>query len=166
MKYLSKKSIGIAIVILSIIGVLIFAIGSGKEKIPQERGIFSSLKVFESYYDFGSVSMKNGKVSHVFKMKNESNFPVVIAKIYTSCMCTSASLLTREGEIGPFGMQGHGFIPTIDRVVEPGEEFTVTAVFDPAAHGPAGVGRIDRAIFLESDARNTLQIGFSATVTP
>ncbi len=168
MKTSSKKIIGTTIAVLAIIGALVFFVGSGngKEKLPTERGEFSSLRAQENYYDFGSVSMKNGKVPHVFKIKNEGNLPVVISKLYTSCMCTSASLSTSEGEIGPFGMQGHGFIPTIDRVVKPGEEFSVRAVFDPAAHGPAGIGRIERVVFLESEKGGTFQLGFSATVTP
>lgn len=168
MKKSSKKIIGTTIAVLAITGALVFFVGSGKEKekIPVERGEFSSLKTQENYYDFGSVSMKNGKVPHAFKLKNDGSLPVVISKLYTSCMCTSASLLTDEGEVGPFGMQGHGFIPTIDRVVEPGEEFTVNTVFDPAAHGPAGIGRIERVVFLESENGGTFQLGFSAMVTP
>ncbi|KKT83316.1 MAG: hypothetical protein UW81_C0021G0020, partial [Candidatus Giovannonibacteria bacterium GW2011_GWC2_44_9] len=39
-------------------------------------------------------------------------------------------------------------------------------VFDPAAHGPAGVGRIERAVYLENSASEALQLKFSATVTP
>lgn len=168
MKKSSKKIIGTTIAVLAITGALVFFTGSnkGKEKIPTERGEFSSLKAQENYYDFGSVSMKNGKVPHAFKLKNNGNLPVVISKLYTSCMCTSASLVTNRGEVGPFGMQGHGFIPTIDRVIEPGEEFTVNAVFDPTAHGPAGVGKIERVVFLENENGGTFQLGFSAIVTP
>lgn len=168
MKKSSKKIIGTTIAVLAITGALVVFTGSGKEKekIPEQRGEFLSLKTQESYYDFGAISMRGGKVPHAFKLKNEGNLPVVIAKLYTSCMCTSASLFTNEGEIGPFGMQGHGFIPTIDRVVEPGEEFTVNVVFDPAAHGPAGIGKIERVVSLESEGKETLQLGFSATVTP
>jgi hypothetical protein len=63
-------------------------------------------------------------------------------------------------------MQGHGYIPRLDRVIQPGEAAVVEAVFDPNAHGPAGVGRNDRAVSVQMGGRRVLQLQFTAYVTP
>ncbi|MBI2452763.1 MAG: DUF1573 domain-containing protein [Parcubacteria group bacterium] len=117
-------------------------------------------------YDFGTISMAAGKVNHAFKIRNTGTEPVVIGKMYTSCMCTTASLLIDGKQFGPYGMLGHGFVPKIGQTINPGEEATVEAVFDPAAHGPAGVGRIQRAITIEHNAGQPVELLFDAIVTP
>lgn len=135
---------------------------------PQVRGQSApgALAAEETSYDFGAISMAAGKVKKVFTVKNTGAGPITISKLYTSCMCTTASLQTAAGAFGPFGMPGHGFIPGIKAVIAPGESAQVEVVFDPAAHGPAGVGRIDRLISLESRDAATLQLAISANVTP
>ena len=119
-----------------------------------------------SNHDFGTISMRNGDVKHQFKIKNASSEAVAINKMYTSCMCTTATLLIRAEEFGPYGMPGHGAIPKINQVVNPGEAVIVEVVFDPKAHGPAGVGRIERAVTLENNTGTPLELRFLAMVTP
>ncbi|MBI2004917.1 DUF1573 domain-containing protein [Patescibacteria group bacterium] len=120
----------------------------------------------ESYYDFGSISMAAGKVKHTFKIKNTSEEAVVISKMYTSCMCTTAILAIGSKQFGPYGMPGHGATPLINQTISPNEEASIEVVFDPAAHGPAGVGRIQRVATLENNAGQPVELQFSATVTP
>lgn len=120
----------------------------------------------ERSFDFGSISMAAGSVSHLFKIRNSSDKPVQIDEIYTSCMCTAASLIHNGKERGPFGMPGHGFIPEIGEKLNPDEEADVKVVFDPAAHGPAGVGLIERVVYLENDSGTPLELSFKAVVTP
>jgi hypothetical protein len=117
-------------------------------------------------YDFGKISMAAGKVSHIFKIKNTSSEPVVINKIYTSCMCTVVTLASGDKKFGPFGMLGHGALPKISQSVGPNEEISVEVVFDPAAHGPAGVGRISRMVTLENNIGRPVELLFAAIVTP
>ncbi len=128
----------------------------------------SALAAAENFFDFGKISMADGKVSHDFRIKNAGAKPINITKIYTSCMCTTAILQTSSGkELGPYGMPGHGgFSPGINQTVAPGEEITVKAIFDPAAHGPAGVGPIERAVYIENDSGKSFEIQFKAVVTP
>ncbi|OGC83961.1 hypothetical protein A3D68_00110 [Candidatus Adlerbacteria bacterium RIFCSPHIGHO2_02_FULL_52_17] len=120
----------------------------------------------DSSYDFGSISMAAGKVKHTFKIKNTSNEAVVISKMYTSCMCTTATLAIGSKQFGPFGMPGHGATPLINQTINPNEEASVEVVFDPAAHGPAGVGRIQRVVTLENNSGQQVELQFSAAVTP
>lgn len=117
-------------------------------------------------YDFGTISMAAGKVSYVFTIKNNGTGPVAIEKIYTSCMCTTAKLDVGDAQFGPYGMQGHGVIPKINQSLGPNEEATVEVVFDPAAHGPAGVGHIERVVRIEHSGGEPLELAISTTVTP
>ena len=137
--------------------------GASAEQVAQATGTLSAPAVF---HDFGQVSMRAGKVSHRFAVRNESGAPALVQQVYTSCMCTEASLLVGPERLGPFGMQGHGYTPRIDRVIAPGEEAVVEAVFDPNAHGPAGIGRNDRAVMLVLGGQRALQLEFTAYVTP
>jgi hypothetical protein len=116
-------------------------------------------------YDFGSISMSRGIINYTFRIKNTGPETVVVDKIYTSCMCTTATLLKGGRAWGPYGMPGHGVIPKIGEAVTSGEEADVAIAFDPAAHGPAGVGRVMRSIYLETND-GKLELKFSALVTP
>lgn len=123
------------------------------------------LSVAETSFDFGTISMAKGDVTHQFKIKNATTTPVTITKLYTSCMCTSAALYKNENKIaGPFGMAGHG--PKISKTLGVGEEMIVLETFDPKAHGPAGIGQIEREVYLETENGSPLILSFKANVTP
>jgi len=126
----------------------------------------SLIAVGTAHYDFGKISMAAGKVTHQFSIKNTSTEAITINKMYTSCMCTKALLVLAGRQFGPYGMPGHGFIPTINQVINPDEEATVEVVFDPAAHGPAGIGKISRTVSIENNAGRPLELRFTALVTP
>jgi hypothetical protein len=117
-------------------------------------------------YDFGSVSMLKGNVEHEFVITNTTDADLIVAKAETSCMCTRAVLQLPDGkEMGPFGMPGHGFTPTLNAVIRPSEKLIVRAIFDPAAHGPAGIGRIERVVTLDTN-KGQITMQFRAQVTP
>src|SRR3989344_7860240 len=125
-----------------------------------------ALAAEESSFDFGAISMAGGNVARTLTIKNTGESPITITKVYTSCMCTTATLKIGERTKGPFGMPGHGLVPRIDEALESKEEARVEVVFDPAAHGPAGAGRIERLVFIENSAGKPLELKISATVTP
>lgn len=156
--------VGVIIGIL-ILGSIIWIFRPGPESVspPASSG---QLTAEENDFDFGTISMAAGKVSHSFRVKNMSSEPIMINKMYTSCMCTTASMMTGDKQFGPYGMPGHGVIPKINQTINPGEEISVEVKFDPAAHGPAGVGRIQRAVILENNSQQPLELRFSAMVTP
>lgn len=165
---MNKKIIFISIAIVIFAGVVWLARPSQQNEntaslSPAAPG---SLVAKEASFDFSSISMAAGKVKHGFRIKNTGLMPVTIEKMYTSCMCTTASLIVDKKKYGPYGMPGHGFVPKINASIDPNEEVVVEAVFDPAAHGPAGVGRIERAVIIENNAGEPLEIMFTAYVTP
>ncbi len=120
----------------------------------------------DPFFDFGKISMAAGNVSHRFTIENTGGSAITITKLYTSCMCTTATLITLAGKKGPFGMPGHAAIPSIAEIMAPEGRAQVEIVFDPKAHGPAGVGRIERVITVETKAGRPLELGFVAMVTP
>lgn len=122
--------------------------------------------VGDATYDFGTLSMAKGKVRKEFQLKNTTSQSVTLTKLFTSCMCTKATLTVEGKTVGPFGMPGHAFIPLIKETLNPGVTATVTAEFDPAAHGPSGVGTINRAVTLENDIGAPMEFRFQAFVEP
>jgi len=126
----------------------------------------TTLVASTSTYDFGSISMADGKVTYEYAFRNDGTEPVTLGKIYTSCMCTEAALRIGTERFGPWGMSGHGFISGVNETLAPGQEAALLVTFDPAAHGPAGVGPIQRTVTVENSAGDPMIVGFTANVTP
>ena len=130
----------------------------------QPRGALVSAR---PYYDFGTISMAAGNVSTTYRIKNEGVAPLTINRIFTSCMCTTAMLSTANGrKQGPFGMPGHGPLKSVSAQLAPGEVARLELVFDPAAHGPSGIGRIERVVTVNAQGTPPLELGMVALVRP
>ncbi len=162
----------ILIILASLIaggGLIFWSYTATKTQNPQvnQESQAVLLTASEPVYDFGEVRMAKGLVEHKFVLKNDSAEAVKIGRVETSCMCTTVFLSGENGgEIGPFGMAGHSDVRTsAGMTINPGEELIVRAVFDPAAHGPAGVGLVERQIALEVGGTPTI-LSFTATVAP
>lgn len=165
-----KNKIIIASIAILVVGLLLWGkIGSSR---PTESAALAtgstSANISEQIpaYDFGPVSMIRGNVEHEFTITNTNDADLTITKIETTCMCTKAVLKLSDGkEMGPFGMSGHGFSPSVSAVVRTGEKLAIRAIFDPAAHGPAGIGKVERAVILETSS-GQIMMQFRAEVTP
>lgn len=162
--------IAIVIALIAGVGGLLYARkNSGTASVSAYSSSAISI-VGESSYDFGTVSMAKGNVSRMFSLKNEGTEPVAITKVYTSCMCTTASLIDSAGtRRGYFGMPGHGGGSSdANAVIQPGETMQVETIFDPAAHGPSGVGLAQRSVYIETNSRlrPKVEFSFTAQVTP
>jgi len=138
---------------------------SAKSSLFKTEGILTSEKTL---YDFGTISMKDGNVNTMFQVSNLSNEDINLKSVTTSCMCTVAYVIDPEGnKKGPFGMPGHGgAVSKINEIIKAGETRNIEVVYDPNAHGPAGVGMIDRLVYLETENGNKLQLEIKANVTP
>ena len=134
---------------LGLIGVIYASIyyNNPNNSKPNKASVTSKILVEEKDYDFGSIAIKGGDVSHSYKLLNEGTEPIVIKKVYTSCMCTTANVISKSGKAGPYGMQGHSGLSRQKVEIAPGEEFEVEAVFDPSAHGLSGIGYNQRSIY-------------------
>ncbi|OGG83042.1 hypothetical protein A3A42_03330 [Candidatus Kaiserbacteria bacterium RIFCSPLOWO2_01_FULL_55_25] len=119
------------------------------------------------FHDFGTISMKNGNVTKEFTVTNPTAEAITVETVFTSCMCTTAFLVGPDGTTkGPFRMPGMGYVPPANETIPAGENRTVRVVYNPNAHGPAGVGRIDRFVTLTDDSGGTLVYEIKANVTP
>ena len=160
--------IGTVLVILILGGLIVAAKPGPAAHAPPrvELRSQSDLTADRTSFDFGTVSMAAGKVTHLFKIKNANAAPVVIRKISTSCMCTTAQLVKGGKKLAIYGMPGHGYVPNLDAPIEANEQAVVEVVFDPAAPGPAGIGRVERFVTIYTGAAQALELSFNALVTP
>lgn len=150
------------VIVISWIGV---RLANGNSSGTSKATVSSAILILpETTYDFGTLNMKNGPVEHIFTAKNESNDEVTVKKVYTSCMCTAATILKDGQSLGRFGMQSSD--KKLDIRIGAQESITIKAGFDPAAHGPSGVGLAQRSIFLEtnSTAQSKIELTFRAVV--
>ncbi|MEK7618511.1 MAG: DUF1573 domain-containing protein [Patescibacteria group bacterium] len=161
--------VGIFLFIVLIAGAFVLSNSPTASNQPQagQKAAASKLTAAETFFDFGTISMAKGKVTKAFTVKNTTGEPITVSKVYTSCMCTQAVITSGNDRKGPFGMPGHGgSIPTISLTIAPNSEAVVEVIFDPAAHGPSGVGPIQRNVFVESTDSGKLTLEFKANVTP
>jgi len=168
----SKTIISFLIIILGIIGLFWWGRSVQKSTSANPSSNLSAsalaLSALETSYDFGKISMAQGLVEKIFEISNPTNQDITVERITTSCMCTLSYISTSEGkEKGPFGMVGHGgTVPKANEIIKAGESRVIRVVYDPNAHGPAGVGRIDRFVTLTDTSGGTLQLEIKALVTP
>jgi hypothetical protein len=121
------------------------SIASNNEPLGQVEGIETS----PEDYDLGNVPINGGIVTKEYEIKNTTDAPMTLGKIVTSCMCTEAKVSLGDHETRFFGMEHPGDKnPPINFEIPPGETAKVTVNFDPAAHGPQGVGPFDRVVSL------------------
>lgn len=162
----------ILITFLVIIGLFVWGYNQNDNSLAavqgvESDGLESALIATSTVYDFGSISMANGDVSKDFVFSNPTNKDIVINNVETSCMCTTASFVESGGLIkGFFGMAGMGYENNTNEVIKSGETKIVRVTYDPNAHGPAGVGLIDRFIRLTDSTGGNLQFEIKAVVTP
>jgi hypothetical protein len=170
--------LGISLIVLALVLVIIAANPGNKSQVTKSAVPVTSaaptavvpqrgaLRAREPRFDFGQISMAAGNVSHRYWFRNESAAPVLIKRVYTSCMCTKATLVKGMRMIGSYGMPGHGPLPDVNETLAPDEAAYVDVVFDPAAHGPSGLGHTERVVTIEPGAGAPLQVGFTANVRP
>jgi len=156
--------LGLIVIVAGGAWTLVFVLsGDGSEATAFSLG---SLSAEETFFDFGEITMANGKVNHSFEVKNNGTEPLRINKVYTSCMCTTASIIDSLGKKrGIFGMPGHA--PSkADIKVGVGETVKIEAIFDPNAHGPSGVGLMERSVYIETNSSESpqLELSFRAVV--
>jgi len=101
-------------------------------------------------YDWKDIDIAAGDVSREFSFENSGEEDLILKGAATSCMCTTATFTLPNGEKSPdFGMHGN---QKWAYAIKPGEEFSINIVFDPMAHGPNGVGPIQRSIYILSSS--------------
>lgn len=169
----NSNTIIILIIILIFGGLFLWGYKNRQSSSATVQGVRSgdgktALVATENVYDFGSISMKNGNVRKDFEVKNPTDKDILVPRVITSCMCTEAYIVGADGTIkGPYGMPGHGGnVPPANETIKAGETKIIRVIYNPNAHGPAGVGTIDRFVILTDQNGDDLQLEVKAVVTP
>lgn len=162
----TKTIIIITLITVAVLGFMVWGYASMAGPTQAQLSEKSSLTASETLYDFGTISMANGKVDHMFQITNPTSEDITINNLQTSCMCTAAYIVNGSSKVGPYGMPGMGGMTAADSVIPAHGTQAIDVVFDPAAHGPAGIGDIDRTIDATQKNGGTLQLEIKAVVTP
>jgi len=118
------------------------------------------VEISEKSYDWGEIQINEGAVERVFEIKNTGSGELSLSNISTSCMCTTAQLILGDESSPEFGM--HTKSSYVMNVPE-GQTAQLKVVFDPAFHGPSGVGPINRQIKVETNDPSTPELNFMLT---
>lgn len=113
-------------------------------------------------FDWGKIPMNDGNVSKKFTIKNTGKEPLKLFNIKTSCHCTQAKAIINGIESQNFGMSGYS---SWVGEVKPGKDAQLVAIFDPAYHGPQGVGPVTRFVSVETNDKGNPKITFTLTGT-
>lgn len=162
------KILAVALIFSFLLIVGLAAIFGGKEgDEPAVAGMqLEGIEANPEFYDLGEVTLNGGLVTKEYEIKNTSGQALKLKKIATSCMCTQAKVSVNGRETKFFGME-HGMDknPPITFEIASGEMAKVTVTFDPAAHGPQGVGPFERIVWLTfSDPAGIKELKFNGTV--
>jgi len=152
-------------IIIITVGILAVAIYFGTKTKPINKITDSSevsMTVDANTYDWGIIDYDGGIVSKNFSIKNTSETTLQLYNIKTSCMCTTAQIKTSEVTSRKFGMHEK----TTDVIeVKPGETANLLVVFDPAFHGPSGIGPITRTVTMNTNSTKDSVLTFNLTGT-
>src|SRR3990172_2624935 len=145
----SKVLIAIIVATVLLIGGGVVLLGGKSTSAPEVLSEVLGIEANPTFYDLGEVPINGGVVTKEYSIKNTTGSTIKLKKVTTSCMCTTASVQIMGKETPFFGMEGHGDAnPPVNIEVGAGQEGKVIVKFDPAAHGPEGVGPFDRVVWL------------------
>lgn len=160
-----KFLISIIVFTAAIIGIGAFLTGDTSSKAVLGKTSGAKVNTPELEFSFGKIPLKGGLVKHAFGIKNTGTKELTIANLATSCHCTKVSFEYKNQKSPQFGMKGFSSSDWLGKLA-PREEGKIVAVFDPAFHGPQGVGPISRIVSIETNDpdRPYIEFSFSANV--
>jgi len=155
-----KFIISIVVITVLILGAAVF-LGTRMGATPQVNADSQVVLAVDSdKYDWGTIDYDKGIVSKNFEIKNTSSVVLKLYNVKTSCMCTTAQLKTPQGASKKFGMH-ESSSDVIE--VKPKETAQLLIEFDPAFHGPSGVGPITRIITMDTNDAKNPKLTFNLT---
>lgn len=156
-----KKLIGIIFAVsVLIIGAGGYFVATTGNSAAVEQSEGAVVTVETKSHEWGEIGINNGTVMVTFPIKNTGTSPLSLYNIETSCMCTTAMVKVGQNVSPKFGMHSKS-----DYVMEvaPGDEAELVVEFDPAFHGPSGVGPINRQITVQTNDPANPKLTFIAT---
>lgn len=164
MKQDTKVILGIILATAVVIvgGIFLLTVTLREETLGEVAGVEAN----PSFYDLGEVAINAGVVTREYAVKNATERSLKLKKIATSCMCTTAQVLLGEKATAFFGMEHPtDKNPPVNLELASGEAARVVVNFDPAAHGPEGLGPFERVVWLTfSDPAGIKELKLFGTV--
>lgn len=162
---MNEKKIVIGVVIFTVLiltgGVFLLSSG-GSASATIIASQSAKAEIDQKNFDWGQIDMKKGNVSKTFTIKNGGTDILKLTNIKTSCHCTKAQVKIGDQTSPSFGMSS---ISSWIGEISPGQEAKLEVIFDPAYHGPQGVGPINRLVAVETNDSQNSRIEFSLTGT-
>lgn len=157
-----KKLLFVSLPILLLAGIIVFF--AKNYTLEENHPGVSKLEIPANEYDAGTVSMAGGLIKHTYEIKNTGMGDLKINGIWTSCHCTTAKLTVGGKTSSEFGMDKR----STSQKIAPGETGYLEVTFDPAYHGPAGLGETVRIVYLSAnDPQNKkVELKLLANVVP
>ncbi|OGH11791.1 MAG: hypothetical protein A2857_04855 [Candidatus Levybacteria bacterium RIFCSPHIGHO2_01_FULL_36_15] len=162
---MGEKKIIIGIVLLTIlilVGGIFLVSGESSTSAAITSSQNTKATVDNKNYDWGNIPFKGGNVSKTFTIKNTGTDTLKLMNIKTSCHCTKAQIKIGDTTSPSFGMNS---VSSWIGEIPPGQEAELKVIFDPAYHGPQGVGPINRLVSVETNDSNNSRLEFSLTGT-
>ena len=152
--------VGIGLFTLVILGgVVFFGVKMGETtEVVADTSV--SMNINDNTYDWGTIDINAGKVTKTFTIENNGSTPLKLYDVKTSCTCTTAQLISDTDTSKKFSMHEKGASVF---EVEPGKTAELLIEFDPAFHGPNGVGAISRTISMSTNDANNPELSFQLT---
>jgi archaellum component FlaG (FlaF/FlaG flagellin family) len=150
----------LALVTMLILGSGVILVGGTSTASSVSTSTNAKATASTKEFDWGNIPYAGGLATKSFVIKNTGSDILKLTNIKTSCHCTKANV-TIDGKDSPyFGMSG--FSSWIGEI-QPGKEATLNVVFDPAFHGPQGIGPVQRYISIETNDASQKKIVFTLT---
>lgn len=126
----------------------------------------ASIQIDSQLQDWGQVPINGGVITKEFVFSNPTEKTLLLKKIVTSCMCTTAAVEVNGKSTRFFGMEmSMDKNPPVNMEIPAGASAKAIVRFDPAAHGPEGVGPFERTVQLVfTDPVGIREINFKGEV--
>lgn len=154
-----KVIIGFILITFAILGGGIYVL-SATSTSTQKVTISQNAKaqVDQKTFDWGQIPYSGGNVSKTFTIKNTGTDTLQLTNAKTSCTCTKAQIVI-DGKSSPY-FSMHSTSGWMGEV-KAGSQAQLTVIFDPAFHGPTGVGVIERLVSVETNDASNSNLEFS-----
>jgi len=151
--------IGLSLTLLLIFGG-VFLVSKTNNPASLATSQTTQVSTDKTSFDWGTIGINDGIVEKTFTITNNGAGPLKLAGVVTSCMCTTAQVKTSDSLSPAFGMHQKS---SWSEQVEPGQSADLIVAFDPAFHGPSGVGAITRIVTVDTNDASQPQLSFTLT---
>ena len=137
-------------------GIYFLSAGSAPVKINASQN--AKVAFDEKTFDWGNIPINGGNATKTFTITNTGTDMLQLTGVKTSCTCTKAQI-SIDGKKSPY-FSMHATSSWVGEVPQ-GSKAELTVIFDPAFHGPQGIGAFERLISLKTNDLENPEIEFS-----